>query len=52
MTKTMTTYEVEVDLAGNREKIDRKTYQVPIVVRVFEDGQLLAEIRSKREAPK
>ena len=45
----MTTYEVEIDHAATREKIQRYQAGVPILVRYFEDGQLLAEIRSKRE---
>jgi hypothetical protein len=45
----MTKYEVEVDYTYNRERQDRKVYDLPIIVRYFEDGQLLAEIRSKRE---
>ena len=48
----MPQYDVEVDYLRDRERVDRKTYTVPILVRVFEDGQLVAEIRSKREAPK
>jgi hypothetical protein len=48
----MTTYEVEIDQAATREKYDRKTYLVPIIIRYFEDGQLLGELRSKRETTK
>ena len=43
----MTQYEVEVDYSGSRERVERKTYSVPIILRYFEDGKLIAEIRAR-----
>ena len=42
----MTQYEIEVDYATTRERIDRKVFQTPVIIRYFEDGKLKAEIRS------
>jgi hypothetical protein len=47
----MTKYEVEIDYGETKERVERHQYATPILIRYFEDGILLAEIRSKRGVP-